>query len=58
MKTSELEKRLQAVIDRAGLSLDRQKVARYTVGLLVREVERLLKEELREAKFKRGKNRE
>ena len=48
----EIRKRLNAAIDRAGLGSDREKVARYTVGLLVREVLRIVKEELRNQRAK------
>ncbi len=48
----EIRKRLNAAIDRAALGSDREKVARYTVGLLVPEVEKLIRQALREAKSK------
>lgn len=46
----EIKGRLNGVIDRLALSLDRERVARYTVDRLVPEVVKLIREEVRAVK--------
>ena len=57
MQDSEIRKRLNGVIDRLVLPLERERVARYTVDRLVPEVKKLIGEEVRTARnqiLKRG----
>jgi hypothetical protein len=48
---SEITKRLNGVIDRLVLPLERERVARYTIDRLVPEVAKLIREEVRAAKY-------
>jgi hypothetical protein len=50
LRESEISARLNAAIDRADLSMDRERMARYTVRLLVPEVKKLIAEEVRTAR--------
>jgi hypothetical protein len=52
IQDSEIRARLHGAVDRVGLGPDRERVARYVVGLLVPEVKKLLKEEERSLKQK------
>lgn len=44
----EIKDRLNAAIDRISLSHERERMARYVIGLLVPEVKKLIQEALRE----------
>jgi hypothetical protein len=44
---SEIRKRLDGAIDREGLTVERDRVARYVVRILVPEVKKMLREEER-----------
>ena len=49
--------RLNGAIDRVAMSLERERVARYTVGLLLPEVKKLIQEEVKKARPKsKGEN--
>lgn len=54
MRDSEIAKRLNGALDRVVLNAEREKMGRYVVNLLVPEVQKLIREELRAAKTKRG----
>jgi hypothetical protein len=55
IQDSEIRARLHGAVDRVGLGPDRERVARYVVGLLVPEVSKLLREALREERSKNAK---
>jgi hypothetical protein len=55
LQDSEIRKRLNSVIDRLVLPLERERVARYAIDRLVPEVGKMLREEVREAKSKQKK---
>ena len=55
MRDVEIKKRLNGVIDRLVLPAAHIRCARYTIDRLVPEVQKLLREELREYKSKQNK---
>jgi hypothetical protein len=44
----EIKDRLNAAIDRVTMSQERERMARYVIGLLIPEVKKLIQEALRE----------
>jgi hypothetical protein len=43
----EIEKRLNGAVDRVSMHPDRERMARYVVNLLIPEVKKIIREELR-----------
>lgn len=50
MQDHELKQRLHGVIERVGMGPDRERIAKYTVGILLTEVKKIIEEQVKLAK--------